>query len=147
MVSHVFAKNYDDVEMAYTFASLDIDTDKLSSEQLEALNSEKFNCWIPEGDVIGMLKDFNDYSDRVFFCDVSDDYARNPISSHVAQSSDTGTENLKQISIEDAEQLMDKMAGTYAFFTGHMLLQMSLLKEQRKLGNLLANMLVKECMN
>lgn len=124
MVSHVFAENHEDVEMAFTFAGLGIHTDDLSPEQLEAFNSEKFNCWIPEGDVIGMLKDFNAYSDRVFFCDVSDDYSRNPVSSHLAQSSDTGTENLKQISREDAEQLMDKMAGTYAFCTGaHSLLE------------------------
>lgn len=118
MVSHVFAENHNDVEMAFTFAGLGIHTDDLSPEQLEAFNSEKFNCWIPEGDVIGMLKDFSAYSDRVFFCDVSDEYTRNPVSSHIAQSSDTGTENLKQISREDAEQLMDKMAGTYAFCTG-----------------------------
>lgn len=118
MVSHVFAENHEDVEMAFTFAGLGIDTKTLSQEQIDAFNSEKFNCWIPEGDVIGLLKDFNDYSDRVFFCDVSDEYTRNPVSSHIAQSSDTGTENLKQISREDAEQLMDKMAGTYAFCTG-----------------------------
>lgn len=118
MVSHVFAENHEDVEMAFTFAGLGINTKTLSQEQIDAFNSEKFNCWIPEGDVIGLLKDFNDYSDRVFFCDVNEEYSQNPISSHIAQSSDTGTEDLKQISREEAEQLMDKMAGVYAFCTG-----------------------------
>lgn len=118
MVSHVFAANHEDVEMAFTFAGLGIHTDNLSQEQLDAFNSEKFNCWIPEGDVIGMLKDYNAYSDRVFFCDVNDDYTRNPVSSHIAQSSDTGQADLKQLSREEAEQLMDRMAGTYAFCTG-----------------------------
>ena len=118
LVSHVFAENHNDVEMAFTYAGLGIDTKTLSQEQLDAFNSEKFNCWIPEYDIIGWLKDNSAYSDRVFFCAVNDEYTQNAISGHIAQSADTGTENLKQISREDAEQLMDKAAGVYAFCTG-----------------------------
>lgn len=65
-VQHVFCEHYDSIQEAFSFNGNAISPKKLDTEEkIAAFNSDKFNCCIIEGDIIGMPKQNELYKNNV----------------------------------------------------------------------------------
>ena len=108
LTNHVFAENHDQMQGAFSFCGLGIDTDNLSQEQLDAFKGDKYDCVINTGDLVGLLKDYSAYENNVRYAAVRDDLNHNFATSHLPQSTKMDGDKIVSVDRNVAENKMNK---------------------------------------
>jgi hypothetical protein len=108
LTSHTFLENHEQIQEAFTINGLAIDQAELDTpEKLAAFNSDKYNCNIICGDLVGNFKNYSLYENNVHFIQNNGEMPRNFASAHLVQAASCDENgNFKRTNRQEMEQEM-----------------------------------------